>query len=139
MRSANFAADGSLIVETLSEYALGDYGWYYECKTTTRFPDGESFYNEYNQYGDATRTINIHADSTVWLDRVYEYEYAHGVKRRMKAYEDGVLVAEKFYDEEGCNAKDVECLKDGSYIVFTYDEDGNTIETVYDAAGNLVE
>lgn len=139
VRSASYEADGSLSAETLTEYAMGDDGWYHEYRIMTRFADGATFFKERNQYGDATRTINTEADGTVWLDHVYEYEYADGVKLWSKTYSNGVLVAENFYDAEGCNTKDIEYLEDGSCIVYTYDENGDTTETVYDAAGNPVE
>ncbi len=139
VRSASYEADGSLVSETLMEYAMNEYGWYYECKTLARFTSGATFYSEYNQYGDEIRSINTNDDGTVWLDRVYEYKYAGSTKVWSGSYAAGMLVAETFYDADGCNAKDVEYNEDGSCIVYTYDEDGNTIETVYDAAGNPVE
>lgn len=139
VRAAIFDAEGKLDSEMLMEYAVSDEGWHYEAKTTVRFAQGECFYSEQNQYGDKIRAINTDADGTKWLDRVYEFEYADGMKRHMQAFENGVLVAETFYDEEGCNSKDIEYMEDGSCIVYTYDENGDTVETVYDAAGNLME
>lgn len=139
VRSASYEADGSLSAETLMEYALDEDGWYYECKNTVRFADGETFCSEYNQYGDEIRSVNTHADGTVWLDRTYEFEYADGVKQHKQAFENGKLVVETFYDEDGCDLRDIEYLEDGSSIVYTYDENGDTIENHYDAAGNPVE
>ena len=139
VRSASFDADGSLAFETLSEYAQSENGWFYECKTISRFAEGDTFYEERNQYGDRTYAVNTFADGTVWLDQTYEHEYKNGVLVWSKTYVDGTLIAESFYDEEGCNVKDVEYLEDGSCIVYTYDNDGETIKSIYDANGNLVE
>lgn len=50
VRSTSFESDGSLDVETLTEYAMSEDGWFYECKTLTRFASGATFYSEYNQY-----------------------------------------------------------------------------------------
>ena len=138
VRSASYEADGSLSAETLTEYALADDGWYYECKVLNRFPEGATLYSEYNQYGDEIRTINTHEDGTVWLNTLTMYEYVDGVKAWARTY-DCVLVAESFYDEDGCNTKDIEYLEDGACIVYTYDENGDATEAHYDAAGNPVE
>ena len=139
VRAASYEADGSLSAETLMEYALNEDGRFYECKNTTRFADGAAFCSEYNQYGDEVRTIYTYADGTVWLDRVHEYVYAFGTCLQSRTYENGKLIAESLYNVEGDNVQDTEYLEDGSYIVYTYDENGDTIEAHYDAAGNPVE
>lgn len=139
VRSASFEPDGSLSVEIITEYALADDGGFYECRSTTLFASGETFYSEYNQYGDETRSIYAYADGTVWHDVVYEYVYAFGTRLQSRTYENGRLIAESLYDVDGCNVQDTEYLEDGTYIVYTYDENGDTIEAHYDAAGNPVE
>jgi len=123
IRIINYDETGAVISEMLREYARDEDGWYYEAKTTMRFAEGEEFYTEYNAYGDETRKIYSEADGTVWLDQVYEYEYAQGVKKWCKAYEGGRLVLESVYDESGRHVMDIEYQEDGSFTEIFYDEE----------------
>lgn len=123
VRMESYDEQGMLISETIREYAQDEEGWTFEAKTTIRFVEGEEFYTEYNRYGDETRKIYTEADGTVWLDRTYEYEYQDGTKVLCKVYEDGMLVRESFYDENGFNVKDIEYQEDGSFTEVFYDEE----------------
>lgn len=123
VRMESYDEQGMLISETIREYAQDEEGWTFEAKTTIRFVEGEEFYTEYNRYGDETRKIYTEADGTVWLDHTYEYEYQDGTKVLCKVYEDGTLVRESFYDENGFNVKDIEYQEDGSFTEVFYDEE----------------
>lgn len=131
VRAAIFEADGTLITETISEYAQTEdewFGvWYYECKTTTRFADGAFFYHETNEHNDRTRTLNTHADGTVWADTVYEYKYDNSSKVWCRMYSFGVLTRETFFNEDGDTVKEIEHLEDGSTETWLYNENGDTL------------
>ena len=130
-----YEADGSLINETISEYAQTEdewFGvWYYECKTTTRFASGESFYTETNEHNDTTRNLNTHADGTVWADTVYEYKYDNSDKVWRRMYSFGALTRETFYNEDGGTVKEIEYLEDGATETWLYDENGDTTSVTY--------
>lgn len=123
--AALFDDQGAVIFENISEYALNDQDWYYECKTTSRFDTGETFYSETNQYGDPTRTLNTYADGTPWADTVYEYAYEEGVKLWCKQYSFGALTWEEHYDEFGNCIQETEYLEDGGTIVTQTSEQGD--------------
>lgn len=143
IHAAIYEADGSLIHETISEYApIEDewFGtWYYECKTTSRFASGETFYDERNEYGDITRSRNTDADGNVWSDSTYEYEYKNGTMVWSKQYSFGVLANEEFYNKDGSCVKEIDYLDDGCTDVTLYDDRGDTLSiTTYDAEGAVV-
>lgn len=138
VRASVCDAEGALIVEILSEYEMDASGWYYEAKSLTRFTSGESFYSERNSYGDETRSLNKNADGVVWSDTVCEYEYVDGVLRWKKQYSFGVLSLEAEYDDQGNLVKETEYPGDGSYIVYSYDEDGECTEQIFDATGKPI-
>ena len=139
IRNAIFEADGSVSFETLSEFALNDYGWYYECKTISRFNTGESFYRETNQYGDTTRSRNTNADGTAWSDWTAEYEYLNGIKVWRKQYEGGVLINEQRFNQEDICVQETEYQSDGSRAVILYDEYGDTASiTTFAADGSVM-
>ena len=143
VHAAIYAADGALVHETISEFAAVEDEWfgtgYYECKTTSRFATGETFYKEVNQYGDTLHTRNTYADGTVWSDSTYEYKYKNGEKVWSKQYSFGVLTNEDFYDKDGTCVKEIEHLQDGGTIVTLYADNGDTISiTTYDAGGAVV-
>ena len=139
VRSVIFDAEGAVDTETLSEYALSDSGWYYECKTTTSFASGEVFYEETNQYGDPVCTRNTDSDGTAWADWRYEYEYKDEVKVWSKQYTGEMLIAEEFFNEEGTCVREVEYLEDGSKDVTLYQENGDTESiTTYAADGSVI-
>lgn len=139
VRAVVYAEDGSVTFETLSEFALNDDGWYYECKTTSRFASGETFYTESNQYGDHIRVLNTDADGIVWADTVYEYEYKDFSRVWKKQYSFGVLVWEEHLNEEGVCIRETEYPEDGGSVVYLYDENGNpTTVTTYAADGSVI-
>ena len=141
--AAVYEADGALFHETFSEYApIEDewFGiWYYECKTTSRFASGATFYDEHNEYGDPVRSRNTYDDGTVWSDTTYEYEYKDGTKVWSKQYSFGVLEIESCYNENESCVKETEYLADGSTIVSLYADNGDPISaTTYAADGSLL-
>lgn len=141
--AAVYEADGALIHETISEFApIEDewFGtWYYECKTTSRFASGETFYDEHNEYGDPVCSRSTDAEGIVWADTAYEYEYQDDMKVWCKRYSFGVLEIESFYNENGSCVKETEYLEDGSTIVSLYEDNGDAISiTTYDADGAVV-
>lgn len=137
--SVIYAEDGAVIHETLSEFALDDNGWYYECKTTSRFDSGETFYTETNQHDDQIRVLNTHADGTAWADEVYEYKYKGSDKVWCKHYSFGKLIMESMYNNEGSCIQETEYLEDGSKIISLYSEQGDiTSATSYAADGSVV-
>lgn len=137
--AAIYEADGSVFFETISEFALSDDGWYYECTTTSRYATGETFYDETNQYGDKLRSLNTHADGTVWGDWTYEYEYRNHTKVWKKQYAAGVLIFEEFFDDDGNCIQEVEYLEDGGWIIYDYNDHGDVASVAtYAADGSLV-
>lgn len=143
VRAAIYEADGSLIHETLSEYArLEDdwFGvWYYECKQLSRFASGETFYQETNRHGDTVCSRNTYADGTVWSDNTYEYEYKNGSPVWRRQYSFGVLTGEMYFDSHESLEKEIEHLEDGSRIVCLYNAEGDpTTATTYAADGSLL-
>ena len=143
IRSAIYEADGALLFETLSEFAQVEdewFGlWFYECKTTSRFSTGETFYTETNQHGDAIRTLNTYADGSIWADNMYEYEYNDSIKVRSKHYSFGKLVLESSYNDEGSCVQDIEYPEDGGRIVSVFNDQGDiTLSTTYAANGSVI-
>lgn len=131
--------DGTVLFVTISEYALDDEGWYYECRSTSSFDTGDTFMTESNQYGDPTRSLNTFADGTVWGDWTYEYEYFNGTKLLSRQYSFGVLVCEEHYDYEGNLVEEITYEEDGSTIVQLYNELGDpTSATACAADGSVV-
>ena len=138
-RATLYDADGALVFETLSEFALNDDGWYYECRTTSRFASGETFFQEINHLGDTLRSLNTYADGTVWSDTTYEYEYRGNIKVWSKQYSFGVLSCEEHYNDEGNLLQEIEYLEDGGKIITQFSEMGDpTTSTVYAADGSVV-
>nr|MBR4280344.1 hypothetical protein [Clostridia bacterium] len=137
---SNYDEDGALFHEIISEFALSDDGWFYECKTTTRFATGEVYYDETNQYGDPVCSRSTDADGNVWGDWHYEYEYANGLPLWSKQYSGDVLTYETIFDNEGYIVQEIEYLEDGSRIVYEYnDQQEYETITTYDADGAVVE
>ena len=141
--AAVYEANGALIHETISEYApIEDewFGlWFYECKTTSRFASGETFYDEHNEYGDPVCSRNTYADGTVWSDTTYEYEYQDGTKVWSRQYSFGVLTLEEHFDDDGNLVKETEYLESGSTVVSLYNENGDlTATTSYAADGSVI-
>ena len=140
VRAYILGAENELIFENVNEFALNDDGWYYQCKSTSRFNTGESFYSEYNQYGDETRSLNQDADGNVWADSVTEYEYKDHVKVWKKHYAFGRLDYEEHYNEEGAPVLMSEYLPEGGRIEYTYDENGDVCkEETFAADGSQVQ
>ena len=127
VRSITQDADGHITSETLSEYARGEWGWFYETRNTVIFDDGATFCSEYNEYGDRVRTVNTEADGTVWTDGVYEYEYKSGTMVWAKYYDFGQLIWEQYYDENGVLTEETEYLEDGSRVLYIYTGEGDLI------------
>lgn len=121
-----YDAQGHLTSEEVCEYAQDADGWYYMTCSTVRM-EGTVFINEYNQYGDWTRSYIEEADGTVVSDTVFVHEYQAGVKRSSRTYDAGVLVWEEQYDENGMTVREIEYLADGSVNVYEYDETGELI------------
>ena len=139
IRAVIYTADGAVTFETISEFALDDNGWYYECKTTSRFDSGETFYTETNQYGDLVRTLNTYADGTAWADEAYEHAYEGFSKVWSKQYSFGRLSREESFDDEGNCIQEVEHLEDGGRIVYDYNEHGDVASvTTYAADGSIL-
>ena len=131
--------DGTIGSQTLTEYEPGDDGWYYEAKVTDRFDTGEVICAIKNQYGDTISYVYTEADGSVSMNITDEFEYVDGVRRYNRTYSFGVLVSESFYDEEGCNIRDIDYEEDGTYHVTTYDENDEPVTVTYNAAGEIVE
>lgn len=137
--AAVYAEDGAVLFETVSEFALNDDGWYYECKTTSRFDSGETFYTETNQHGDRVRVLNTYADGAVWADTVYEYEYRGFSKAWSKQYSFGKLTFEETFDADGNLMQEIEYLEDGGRIISQYNSQGDMTSAVtYAADGSPV-
>ena len=141
--SASYDVNGVVDCETFSEYApIEDewFGlWYYECKTTTRFASGETFYTETNEHGDMIRTLNTYADGTAWSDYSYEYTYKGGDKAQVRTYTQGKLVGEDKYNDEGALIEETEYLEDGGKTVYIYDDNGDLVSsTTYGADGSII-
>lgn len=139
IRAAVYAEDGAITFETISEFALNDDGWYYECKTTSRFDSGDTFYSETNQYGDVIRTLNTDANGVVWADHVYEYGYEDYIKLWSRQYTGGTLVWEETFDANGSLVQETEYREDGIRVVCLYDGEGELIsETAYAEDGSIL-
>lgn len=121
-----YDAQGHLTSEEICEYAQDADGWYYMTCSTVRM-EGTVFINEYNHYGDWTRSYIEEADGTVVSDTVFVHEYEADVKRSSRTYDTGVLVWEEQYDENGMTVREIEYLEDGSTVVYEYDETGELI------------
>lgn len=139
VRACVLSPEGAVMFETLSEFALNDEGWYYECKTISRFDSGDTFLTESNQYGDPLRTLNTFADGTVWADMVYEYGYQEHVKLWSKQYSFGKLFRETTFAPDGSGWQETEYQEDGGWSISVYDSDSDIITvTTYAADGSVL-
>ena len=143
IQSTLYEADGTLAFETLSEYEMLEDEWfgvyYYECRTTSRFASGETFFQEVNRFGDILHSTITYADGTAWSDTTYEYEYRDGVKLWSKQYSFGTLTTEERYDAEGNLLQEIEHVEDGSTIVYDYNVNGDPVTVSTCAAdGSLI-
>ena len=104
--------------------------------------DGATQISVYNRYGDCSQFLYYEADGTLTVDERYEYTYtADGKYTAMKAYSGGFCYSSYEYDldSEGrvYMATQTTNFEDGSYQIDTYDENFNTLRTVYhDAVEN---
>lgn len=138
VRSAILAPDGAVCFETLSEFALNADGWFYEAKAISRFADGTTFHTEYNQHCDPVRTVNTEADGTVWSDTTYEYAYDGWDKLWCKQYTFGRLAMESEY-QDGLLMTETEYPEEGGRYIYEYNHNGDiTLITAYDADGVLL-
>ncbi|MBE5810055.1 MAG: hypothetical protein E7318_03870 [Clostridiales bacterium] len=131
-------ADGMMSFETISEFTETEDGWYTEVKTTSRFADGTCFQSEYNLFGDPIRTVNTEADGTIWSDTVYEYEYDGINKVWCKQYSFGRLAMESWY-QDGQLITETEYPEEGGKYIYEYNDNGDiTLITSYAADGTLL-
>ena len=138
IRAAVTDSEGNVLVEMLSEYALNDFGWYYECKTTSRFDTGDTYYQEINQYGDTVRSVNTDADGAVWSNTRYEYQYKDGVKLCSKQYDGDQLIFARTFDSDGNLLTETEYLDDGQTIDYLYNEAGDVVSATTHAEDGSV-
>ena len=96
----------------------------------------------YNSYGDCSQFLYYEADGTLTTDERYDYTY-NGERKytAMKAYNNGFLYSSYEYGLDTANepymATHTAYYEDGSYQVDFYDENFNTLRTVYhDAVEN---
>ena len=104
--------------------------------------DGTKQLTAYNSHGDCSQYISYDADGNVINDEFYDYTYtAAGKYTAMKAYHNGFCYSSYEYtlDSEGSvyMATQTTNFEDGSYQIDTYDENFNTLRTLYhDAVEN---
>lgn len=143
-----YDADGAVTSETWSEYACNADGEWYETKNTMTDQDGAKYIGEFNEQGDQIAWRCYDADGNLEHDERYEFEYNNeGRKQVKRIYESGTLTEELIYvtvtDEYGWMSYPQTIIyyhADGSKTVEEYNENDELVsETVYDAAGNVVE
>ena len=140
--SATYDENGVVDCEIFCEFAPIEDEWfglyYYECKNLIRYPSGEFFSHETNEYGDHTRVLNVNADGVAWADYVYEYEYKNGQKTLALTYTQDVLVREEIFNDDECIIQETEFLKDGGKVVYRYNDNTDLYsETSYAADGSV--
>lgn len=148
IRHTYYAADGTKISETFTEYATDADGNCYEVKSTEyQYIYGKVYIGEYNEYGDQTaRTISDLDGNVEHTDR-FEREYNdEGEPIWLKVYANDVLVQEvtgfKTYVDEDSYMRFPEAVidywEDGTRIVTAYRDDGEVAtETYYKADGTV--
>lgn len=98
--------------------------------------DGTKQVTAYNDYGDCCQFTYYDTDGSVLTDERMEYVYiADGKYTSMKAYNNGFLYSSYEYDLDSAGAiymaTQTSYFEDGSYQIDTYDENFNTLRTVY--------
>ena len=140
------AADGSLLAESWSEYAVDEDGNIYECKLTG--VDTEKKYTcEYNRYGDVTYRAFFDLEGNLDHEDVWEYGYNdEGQMEWMKQYRDGVLTdeitgyAERVTEDYSMRYPEtvIAYYEDGTKLVSYSGELGEVeTETLYNADGSV--
>lgn len=145
VRACTYDTDGNVTSEELTEFEFSSDGSSYEAKTTIIWEDGSKHVSEYNQYGEKVLWAGYDADGNLEFEHVSVYEYDNnGNLLHSESYVDEILSYEIEYalDEDGFSyaAKEIIYNYDGTYYVYEYDVNGDTLsETLYDADGNVIE
>ena len=137
--AVTFDTDGTPAFESFSTYLMSAEGYYYEASKSSLFADGATFYYEYDEYGNPTRTVNVEADGTVWEDSTCQYQYENGTLRWKKQYFGEVLTLEVHYNEDGFAAMETEFFDDGSRIITEYNSYTDPVIITFYAADGTVE
>lgn len=147
IRSISYDAEGNVVVQTDSEYALSVDDQWYEAVLTTTEADGSKTVSELSEYGDQTSMTSYDADGNVLDTYTWEYTYNDaGNWQTIKYYCDHVLTTDTVYatvDTEDGSITYPETITeyeaDGSKTVTVYDENDSVIQqTHYDADGNEI-
>lgn len=142
-----YNADGSVELQTESEYALNADGEWYEVICTTTEADGSKYVMEFSEMGDQTGSTRYDAEGNfLWRESwVYTYDENDNWET-MQYYYNDVLTKETVYatvtDEDGSMTYPetvTEYGESGAKTVTVYDENDQILrQTQYDAAGKVI-
>lgn len=136
--SAVFAADGSVVEDTVTRYAPDGEGGFYEAEAITRYADGVIQRVERSPVGDIVRWTRMAADGTFLDDVASEYGYEDGELLWVKSYIFGRL-AELMEYEDGGLVRITEYAVDGGRTINIKVGPGEWVTQTWDASGNPVE
>lgn len=145
---AYYGEDGTLITQTLSEYATDRNGDFYESKMTEKnYTDNTTYVCEYNEYGDIVTRVKYVGEEVEYSEQ-YEREYGEDGKPIWeKTYENGILVHEIVSYAENSDDNGwwrypetvIEYEADGSRVVYKYGGNGEVETEIYYAPDGSVE
>lgn len=139
-----YNAEEQMTFGIYSEYALDDYGKWYEASSTTVEADGTQYVIEYNDMGDETAVTVQDPDGNVVRSERYEITYTDsGNHDTRKTYSGDKLIREEIFlfvtDEYGWAnfpGTVTDYHEDGTKTVTTFDETGAQVSCIhYDAQG----
>lgn len=131
VKSVTYDADGKELNVVNSEFAVNEDGYWYETKRTEN--NGENvLVSEFNSYSDLISWNVYSLTGELETNHCTAYSYDEdGNMLSATFYMDGVLISKAVYryDEEGWRRMESETMynEDGSYTVYTYDENEEII------------
>ena len=140
-------AEGTIIEESWSEYAMNNEGEFYEAKCTMVTEDGQKLIATYNEHDDILSRTWYDAEGNVTSEDTWEYGYNDdGESMWQKDYVAGVLVyeiigyAELHTEDYSMRYPEtvIEYYEDGSKLVKFHGSNGEVeTETLYNADGSV--
>ena len=142
-----YGPDMHVVYEETWEYTLDANGSITETHVVGAYDTGDGYEYVYDMYGNETYSCFYDTDGSVTLEIKAEYGYdADGRVLWVRKYTDGRIAYELVYcddpaeyDEWAFAVSETEYLEDGSYIVYEYNKDGDTVRyTEFDADGKII-